>query len=263
MSQEASPTHFFRRIGARTFAASPSVEGAWNRTEQHIAPALGLIAHAVEDDLKRRRDDRLKIGRLSFDILGTIPIGTVAIDVSVLRPGRTIELVEARMTYGDRPVVLARAWLMKTFDTAAVGGTSFADIPPPEMMEPWDMSSVWAGACIGAMEVRRELREPGRATAWIRTLTDLLDGEATSATARTLAIADIANGIALRMSPDDVAFPNLDLTVHLFRSPAAGWLGMDTAVSFGPDGIGLTHSVLHDLDGAFGTVAQCLTVRPK
>jgi hypothetical protein len=59
-----------------------------------------------------------------------------------------------------------------------------------------------------------------------------------------------------------VAFPNLDLTLHLLRPPVGEWIGFDTTVSFGATGLGLTSTVLHDLDGPIGTVAQTLTVRP-
>lgn len=91
----------------------------------------------------------------------------------------------------------------------------------------------------------------------------LLAGEDVSATARALGLVDLANGVAVRAAPDEVAFPNLDLTVHLFDAPRGGWLGLDTSVSFGPDGLGLTHSTLHDVHGPIGTVEQCLTVRPR
>lgn len=249
MERNSTRTCFFERIGPCEFAATPLVEGAWNRTEQHIAPALGLIAHAIKTDQLQRREDVLRLGRLSYDILGTIPIGTVTIDVTVLRPGRTIELVEARRSYEGRPVVLARTWLMQVFDTEAIAGTSFPALPPPEAIPAWDMSTVWAGACIGSMELRREDVGIGRARAWLRTNVGLLCGEDTSPTADMLALADIANGIAARMPPQRVAFPNLDLTIHLLRSPVHGWLGLDTTVSFGPNGIGLTHSIMHDREG--------------
>jgi hypothetical protein len=255
--------HFFRRIGAGAFAASPLVEGAWNRSEQHIAPALGLIAHAIERDAAARRDDPLAIGRVSYDILGTIPIGEVAIEVVVLRPGRTIELVEARMTYDRRPVVLARAWLLRAFDTAALAGTAFPALPPVADIPHWPMTEAWAGACIGAMEVRRARTGPGRAQAWLRTDVALIAGEAVSGTARALGLVDIANGVTMHMTPERVAFPNLDLTVHLLRAITGEWVGIDTTVSVGAGGIGLTHSVLHDVDGPVGTIAQCLTVRPR
>lgn len=77
-----------------------------------------------------------------------------------------------------------------------------------------------------------------------------------------LGIVDVANGMAVRVAPDQVAFPNLDLTAHLFRAPVAGWVGVDTSVSFGSAGVGLTQSVLHDESGPVGIIAQTLTVRP-
>ena len=54
---------------------------------------------------------------------------------------------------------------------------------------------------------------------------------------------------------------NVDWT--LSRLDTVGeWLGFDTTVSFGPTGLGLTSSLLHDVAGPFGTMAQSLTVRP-
>lgn len=68
--------------------------------------------------------------------------------------------------------------------------------------------------------------------------------------------------MAVRESPTDVAFPNLDLTAHLFTQPRGEWIGFDTTVSFGPTGLGLTSSVIYDTRGPVGTVSQILTVRP-
>jgi hypothetical protein len=47
----------------------------------------------------------------------------------------------------------------------------------------------------------------------------------------------------------------------MYRQPAGDWLGLDNSVSFGSDGIGLTSSVLHDLQGPFGRAEQILTLR--
>lgn len=68
--------------------------------------------------------------------------------------------------------------------------------------------------------------------------------------------------MAVRADPSTVAFPNLDLTAHLFGMPEGEWLGFDTSVSFGQQGLGLTSTVLHDARGPIGTLAQALTVRP-
>ena len=75
-------------------------------------------------------------------------------------------------------------------------------------------------------------------------------------------LVDTANGIAVRQPPGEWMFPNLDLTVHLHRQPVGGPVGLDTTVVFGPDGVGLTSSVLHDAHGAVGRAEQILTVRP-
>jgi hypothetical protein len=254
---------YFKRVADGTFEATEHVGGAWNIAEQHIAPSFGLLAHVIEADRDARGQGQLVLARVSYDILGTVPVGVVDVDVRVLRPGRTIELVEATLAYEGRAVVLARAWLMKSYDTAALQGTGLSPIPPPESMPRWNPSAVWPGGFIASAEVRRDEVEPGRAAYWVRTEVPLLEGESVSALARTAGLLDIANGMTVRVDPREVAYPNLDLTVHFFRRPTGEWVGFDTAVSFGPTGIGLTHSIIHDLDGPLGAVSQSLTVRPS
>ena len=253
---------YFVRLGPTSFRATEHVGGAWSADEQHVAPALGLLAHHVELDRAVRGRDDLLIGRMSYDILGTMPVADVDLDVQVLRPGRTIELVEATMSHAGRTAVRLRAWLVQARDTAALAGTALLTIPPPDQLEPWHPGGLWPGGFIASVEARRTEHAPGSATSWVRTPLDLVGGEAVGDLARTIGLLDIANGLAVRVSPREVAFPNLDLTAHLFRSPRAGWLGFDTRVSFGPTALGLTSSTLHDVDGPFGTLEQILTVRP-
>ncbi len=68
--------------------------------------------------------------------------------------------------------------------------------------------------------------------------------------------------IALPVQPDEAAFPNVELTAHVFREPGQGWIGFDTTATLGIDGRGVNTSTVHDLDGPFGVVTQSLTVRP-
>jgi hypothetical protein len=253
---------YFERLGEHRFRATEHTGGAWDRSTQHIAPALGLLAHAVERDRDVRRSDGLVLTRLGYDILGTVPVDEVDVAVEVVRPGRTIELVEAVLTHADRAVVRLRAWLMEQRDTAAVAGTGFPRLPRPDQVEPWDPTTVWQGGFIATAEVRRRQVEPGRAVVWVRTDQPLLADEEVSRCAAVAGLLDIANGMTVRAAPEEVAFPNVDLTAHLVRPPAEGWLGLDTTVTFGANGIGLTSSVVQDEDGPVGTSSQCLTVRP-
>ena len=254
---------YFHRLSAHRFRATEHTGGAWDLQTQHIAPALGLMAHVVETDREARRSDGPVVCRLSYDILGTVPIAEVEIDVQVLRPGRTIELVEAVLSNSGRAAVRLRAWLMQPRDTSAVQGTGQARIPGPDETSPWDPASVWPGGFIATAEVRRHQVEPGRAHVWVRTDVPLVADEEISALSRAAGLLDIANGMTVRAAPTDVLFPNVDLTAHFVDRPQGEWVGLDTAVSFGPSGVGLTTSTIHDERGPVGISSQSLTVRPR
>ncbi|WGX95420.1 thioesterase family protein [Nocardioides sp. L-11A] len=253
---------YWHRTAPHTFAPTEHVGGAWDRATQHIAPALGVLAHEVERHRDARRSDGLVVSRLSYDILGTVPIEPIDVAVEVLRPGRTIELVQATASYAGRAVVLLRAWLAEPYDTAPLAGTDLPSIPAADEMEPWDMAGLWPGGFIASIEVRRKELGPGRSMVWVRTPHALVADEPVSRLAAVAGLVDVTNGIAVRTDPTQVAFPNLDLTAHFLHTPAEGWLGLDTTQSYGPGGIGVTSSKMHDESGPLGTIAQTLTVRP-
>lgn len=257
------PIHYFTRLAADRYEATEHTGGGWNPAEQHIAPVLGLMVHAIECDASRRAAAPLAIARLTYDILGTLPIGEFQTQVATVRGGRTIELVEVTLSHGGRPAVVLRAWLLKEFDSQDLSGTSFAAIDPPESMPTFDPTEMWPGGFVGSVEVWRSEVQPGAAAWWVRTDVGLVEDEPVSATARAVGLFDLANGITPRVSPAEAFYPNTDLTAHLFREPSGEWLGFATTVSFGPRGAGVTHSVLHDEHGPFGTIAQMLTVRPR
>lgn len=254
---------YFEQLGPDRFLPTEHVSGAWDEAQQHIGPSIGLLTHVVEAEHGARRPDRLTPTRLSFEIWGTAPLEEMTARVRVVRPGRTIELVEGELRCAGRTLLTLRAWLLQRTDTHALAASPFPRIPAPEEMEPFDATSVWPGGYIASAEVRRRQQEPGRAQLWVRTRQDLLDGVPVSPLARAASLFDMVNGLTVRADPREVAFPNVDLTAHLLRTPAPGWLGYDTSVSFGDEGAGLTHSVVHDADGPLGSLSQALTVRPN
>lgn len=253
---------YFVRTGPDTFAPTQHAQGAWSPDTQHIAPALGVLAHVLETDhVRRRGSDRLVLARCSYDIFGTVPVEEMGSSVRVLRPGRTIELLDGELTHGGRTIVTMRAWFLEPVPTTSIAGTTLAPIAARETMPRFDMASVWPGGFIKSVEIAHDVRSPGHAATWVRQAYPLLD-EPTSARVRMLGLVDIANGIAVREDPRQVAFPNVDLTAHLFREPVGEWTGFDTRVSFGGEGVGVTSSTVHDEAGPVGTVVQSLTVRP-
>ncbi|QIM17558.1 thioesterase family protein [Leucobacter coleopterorum] len=251
----------FRRLAENRFLATEKVGGAWDPREQHIAPSLGLLAHLVEQDRDARRSDGLQIARVSFDILGPFLVGEVEAAVRVLRPGRTIELVEATLAFEGRVVLTLRAWLMQRTGTEQLAGSALPAIPSRHEMEPALMDDGWPGEFVRCFEMRRQRLGVGRAQAWMRPKYPLVDSEPVSPMARMIAQLDLANGITPRVDATELLFPNLDLDGSFFRAPQGEWLGFDTSVSFGPSGVGQTQSTLHDELGPLGTVSQTLTLR--
>lgn len=253
---------YFVPLGDGRFDATRHVGGAWFADEQHIAPMLGLLTHLVEVDRDLRRSDGMVLGRLAFEILGRVKIAEVSTQVRVPRPGRGVELVEAVASQDGRDVVSLRAWLMKPDDSRGVAGTPLSPIPSPEETPPWDPTEEWPGEFIRSVEVRRSKQGPGRGQFWARTNVPLIATTTYSRLAAFVGLLDIANGMMVRAHPKEIAFPNVDLTVHLFTMPEGEWVGLDTSVTFGTAGTGVTSSVVHDRNGPVGVMAQMLTVRP-
>ena len=274
---------YYEPAGENRYKPTPHAGGAWDPEEQHFSPLGGLVVHAIDRFVAGRPGGELLMSRISFDILGRLALDECEIRVQTLRPGRTIELVEAVVLIGDRPVVRARAWLLGSGDTAAVAGVGgeggiggqggfsgqggeagvAGRMTPPEELESWPMTDVWPGGYIASVDVRPVAPpRPGRTTAWVGTGLDLVAGQPSSPLASFVALVDTANGIAVRESPAEWMFPNVDLTIHLHRQPQGRWTGLDTTVTFGPTGQGVTSSVLHDVAGPVGHAEQILTVRP-
>ncbi|WP_105035903.1 thioesterase family protein [Cryobacterium aureum] len=256
---------YFEPVTPGRYRPTVHAGGAWKVDEIHFSPLGGLIVHAI--DLHRAAEpggaNGKDLGRISFDILGFLAAEDCEIRVETIRPGRTIELVEATIIIAGRPAVLARAWFIATSDTAAVAGGASASLPSPDTAAPWSMTDTWPGGYVASLTMKAVAPpQPGETSAWLRTDTALVAGETVSPHAAFIALVDTANGIAVRQSPLDWAYPNLDLTIHFHRQPIGSWVGLETTVAFGPAGHGLTSSVLHDESGPVGRAEQILTVRP-
>ncbi|EPR75519.1 TesB-like acyl-CoA thioesterase 5 [Leifsonia rubra CMS 76R] len=243
------------------FESTIHAQGAWNPHEQHMAPVAGVLAHVLEGFEAR---PGARIARISYEILGLIPAGEFEIVTSMVRPGRTIELVQAEFVAGGRVAVRASAWRLQVSDTTEVAGIVDERMPDPGHASAPVGFSQWPGGYIRSIEARAlPDHAAGRGRAWLRTPIPLLSAEPVSEFARLVGLVDTSNGIATRVKPGEggYAFPNVDLQIHLYRMPAGEWLGLQNAVNFGADGVGLTSTVLHDAAGPFGRAEQILTLR--
>ena len=257
-------TSYFELIEANRYRPTQHAGGAWADDELHLAPVSGAVVDAVDRFLAGRPPRHLSISRLSFDVLGKLPATDFDVAVTFLRPGRTIELLEATVIAAGRSVLQARIWLLANQDTSAVAGGLPHPLPDPETLPAETLTRVWTGGFVESLQLRPcEEPVPGRARVWLSTGIDLVAGRPVSALARFVAVVDTANGIAVREPPAEWMFPNVDLTIHLYRTPAGPWVGLDTTVTFGLGGHGLTSTVLHDIHGPVGRAEQILTLRKR
>lgn len=253
---------YFNALGEDRYMPTSHASGAWREDELHLAPVAGLLIHHLERWRETHADPSHEFSRFSFEVLGQIAREEISLVTEVVRPGRTIELVETTAVIGGRVTIRARAWLLQTANTIDVQGHEFAPMPTPD--ECLELSNLldWPGGFIRSISARQAAGQyPGRAQAWVTSDLDLVKGEASQTLAEFSKYLDTANGVAIRQKPGEWMFPNVDLTLHFFRKPSGRMVGLDTRVAFGASGIGMTSSVMHDLSGPVGSIEQSLTLR--
>lgn len=247
------------------FASTKLTRGPWDDASQHAGPPAALLARALE---ACGEPGGRRIGRVTVDILGPVPIAPVSVSARTVRPGRTVELVEGELSGPDGPLLRGRAWRLATSDVELPPVPDARPRPPgPDAGSPAPRFP--SGAPEGwhtAMEIRftrGDYLQPGPATAWFRPRHPLVAGEETSALSRLMLAADAGNGVSAALDWSRFTFLNVDLSVHVSRLPRGEWVCLDAETFPEPDGIGLAHSDLYDQEGRFGVAAQTLIIRER
>jgi len=249
---------FYLPAGPDRFRATEHTVGPWAPTDQHGGPPAALLVRTIERLLPPGEG---VLARVAVDLLGPVPVAEVTVAARELRPGRTVRLVEAELSVGERVAVRATAWWHRSGDTAAVATPAPSAPTRPSVPDPGS----WATGYLEAIEwrwVTGHFTERGPATVWVRQRVPLLPDEQTSPIQRVLVVADSGNGASNQLPMDSWLFVNTDLTVHLLRPPAGEWLCLDAATAIA-DGVGIAVSRLYDDRGEFGRGAQALVVRPR
>jgi hypothetical protein len=251
----------FYTIDGDLAVASELTRGPWDPNAQHAGPPSALLARALE--LCEPREG-LRIGRVTVEILAPVPIGPLTVGARVVRPGRSVELLEAALEGPDGEVMRARGWRLGADDARADWEQ---EEPPPGREHAEALEFFPTGERVGwhtAMEIvfaRGRFLEPGPATVWMRPRVALVDGEPISPLQRTMLAADGGNGVSAPLDWSRFIFINTDLTVHLLRPPEGEWVCLDSVTHV--DGLGMTDTALWDERGRIGRAAQTLLVRAR
>jgi Acyl-CoA thioesterase C-terminal domain/Acyl-CoA thioesterase N-terminal domain len=257
---------FYERDGD-LFRPTELTRGPWDPGAQHAGPPSALLGWAIE---QLPETAEFQVGRVTFEILRSVPIAPVRVEARVVRPGRRVQMVEAELSDADGQVLVrARAWRIRTAEV---------DVPPEAIVNGEAPLAPEQGAAANffptgqehgyhtAMEVRflsGDFVEPGPAKVWLRMRQPLVAGEEPTALQRTLVVADVGNGVSASLDFRRFLFINVDLTVQLERMPAGEWICIDAVTLPRPSGIGTAESVLSDREGRIGRGLQTLLVSER
>jgi hypothetical protein len=250
---------FYRPLGAGRFESTTHTAGPWDPRSQHAGPPAALLGRALE--ALDPRDGTL-IARVTFEILGPVPVAEVEVEARVARPGRTVELLEAELRANGRVAMTARAWRLPATTAPAAGDLDTP--PPPRPPEPTPPPHDFGyGHAVDLRFARGGWFDHGPACAWTHLRVAIVAGEEPTPLQRVLAVADSGNGISAVLAWDDWLFINPELTVHLLRPAEGEWIILDAATSIAPGGAGLARSVLSDARGPVAFGSQSLLVAPR
>jgi hypothetical protein len=253
-------TAFYLPLSEGLFRSTSHTVGPWAPDNQHLGPPSALLVRSL------MAMGRPSFARVTFEVLGPVPVADLTVSTSVERPGRSVELLSAALSFEGRAVLTARAWHIVGSDTTAVAGGSGTSLPPPASAEPMEIPDFWSGGYLAAVEwlsVSGGIFTPGDAQVWARPRVAVVEGFEPSPLERLFSVVDSASGVSSRVDIRKWYAINTDLTVHLHRQPVGEWVGMDARTTIGPDGAGLATSTVHDVDGPVGTTAQALFVRER
>jgi hypothetical protein len=250
---------FYVPLGDDRWQATRHTTGPWDPYAQHGGPPSALLGRAIQ--LCSPRQDMI-VGRFTCEILGAVPVGEIEVQSRVLRPGRSVELLEAVARAGGRDVARATAW--RTLRTASESVPAHQPEPPPWSAVQTNMSARgWVDGYLSAIEwhmVRGNFGEPGPATAWTRMRYPLVPDEEPGPLERVLVVADSGNGVSAALDITRWYFINPELTVHLHREATGEWICLDAATTVSAGGTGLATSTLSDRGGPIGVGAQSLLI---
>jgi Thioesterase-like superfamily len=253
------------------FTATDLARGPWDPGAQHGGAPAALVVRALE---REPGGEEMILARVTFELLRPVPLGPLGVFVAVVRPGRRVQLLEARLKADGVEVMRALALRVHRSDAGAIDALQNAPTAtaPSTSAGPDDGRRVEFPSSGGrmfatdAMDIRfisGSFLEPGPATAWFRLRHPLVAGENPTPLQRVAAAADFGNGISAVLPWDAYVFINPDLTLYLERAPVGEWFLLESETRLGHHGVGLSESLISDEDGRLGRATQALLVTSR
>jgi hypothetical protein len=205
----------------------------------------------------------MRIARMTVDMHRPVPLGRLEVQAEVVREGKRLQIVQARIV-GPSGTEVARATALRF--RLAEGPDVPSDprrpvvAPPPwgELRPPMPPPEGLNGF-VGALQTRDAGGEDP-AVNWYRATKAVIAGEEPSPTVRLAWASDFTANSGNYLDHSRWSAINADLTITLGRAPTGEWTGVSTRAWYASDGIGHARADLFDRDGLVGTCTASLLV---
>ncbi|TMA72508.1 MAG: thioesterase family protein [Deltaproteobacteria bacterium] len=251
---------FFHRDGGR-YVPTELTRGPWSADAQHGGPPAALLGTVLE--ATEQRGDSM-IVRATFEMLKPVPLAPLTVATRVLNAGRSVQVLGGTISAGSEEILRGEALRIRTTDLSFPEPPLLPAVPGPDRgkVARFFPTGYEVGYHTGMENsfVRGGFLEQGPAIAWLRMRHPLIAGEPVTPLARVLIAADSGNGVSSALDYRRFIFINPDLTVYLHRYPEGEWVCLEAVTTASNRGLGLAHSVVHDVRGPIGYGLQGLLI---
>ena len=201
--------------------------------------------------------DELLLARLTLDMMRPVPIAPLQLATHTVHDRRRLKLVDISVTADGVELMRASAQFLAPSDVDhGLAVRDLPRLPGPEQCPPRD--SVLYGSYAATVEYRevRDIDTPESgvlAASWTRHSLPLFPDEPLTPALAAVVTADQCFGSTV-FTTKGLGYINSDFTAYFGREPRGEWIAFDAALRMIGRGTALGNVVLHDEDGAFGTV---------
>jgi len=235
-----------------SFVPSDIAQGGWGPTLGGQVVG-GLMARAVE---QQRADPELIPARFTVDILRRVATAPVRVHAEVLRTGRRMQAIDARLMQGGELVARASTLLLRQGDQPReMPWTTMISMPPtPQDPAEFDGSFPMFITPYGGdvSDYNFPWQHDGPRYAWIREIRPLVDDEPVTPFVRAAMAVDVTASLT-GFSKAGLEFINADYTLTLCRLPDGPYVGLAGLTHYSAGGIAVGSASLFDAHGPIGS----------
>ena len=221
----------------------------WSSDQMHGVAVSGAIARAIEHD-NQRRD--LRPARYTLDMFRPTTMQPFTVETTVVREGKRLCLIDARLIQDGEPTARASALFLKPSEDppGSVWRPDDTPVPPADLAPMTGPDIPWFASDNPWSQSFGDHQNAGRKQTWQHGVPIVPDEDPTPWTA-VASIAD-ATTMACNWGSNGVEYINTDITLSLSRLPRTPELGLRGERWSGHDGIAVGVAAVYDREGVIG-----------